>query len=182
MELIDFIKDKNWSEPWFKVLAKNDSGEAQSHVAGIVIPKVLWNFFPTLDNNFSEERPTVDHNIEFELYKETSKISDSIVRYQSQTWRGKRTPENRLTSGLSPIRNLSKEDDILIFQKSNKRFLYRAILIPKSSSHYKKILEGTKNKRYGKFIFEDESNVIEARIRPSSRIIKSIGAFCKIIK
>ena len=45
---IEFLSDEKWDFPFFKKLAANDTGSSPGHQAGMVIPKELRIFFPSL--------------------------------------------------------------------------------------------------------------------------------------
>ncbi|MBL3575604.1 HNH endonuclease [Rhodovulum sulfidophilum] len=102
----------------YKRLANNDTGKAAGHQAGIVIPKAISDFFPSLPAISEASGPTVDAELVADLFVDGSKVSTVKTRYQYQTWGGTRSPERRLTSNLGALRNLASAGDILLFRKS----------------------------------------------------------------
>ena len=112
MALICLTTSGDWDSPIFKVLANNDTGNARGHQGGVVIPKDLRPFFPGLAGTTSAAMPTMDHRIKAELFVENTYQGTVNTRYQFQTWRGKRSPESRLTDQLGPLRNSAKGGDV----------------------------------------------------------------------
>ena len=99
---------------FFKVLARNDTGETGSHQGGIVLPKKLAAYFPHLAVG---PGPTSDHEITAELYDGPTFIEAVRTRFQRQTWGGERPPEHRLTRNLRPLLKIATAGDILMFQR-----------------------------------------------------------------
>ncbi len=154
MNLIAFLNSPDWDSPFFKKLAHNDTGAAQGHQGGMVIPQELRAFFPRLAGQTSAENPTVDTEVEAYLYNHENELGKVIIRYQIQTWGGTRPPETRLTGSLGPIRNISEGEDIVIFQRhKDSLHLYRLILIRQNTSEYVFLEEIIENRRWG-FLFE----------------------------
>ncbi len=150
MALIALIPSIDWDLPFFKVLAKNDTGAASGHQGGIVIPIDLRPYFPGLSGITSSWNPTTDHRIEADLFVENRFISSVSTRYQYQTWGGTRRPESRLTDQLSPLRNLANGGDILIFQRGIDHLdKYRLTLARQSSSEFTVLQDLIAGRRWG---------------------------------
>src|SRR5436190_768975 len=114
--LTEFLSSDEWDAPFFKRLAHNDTGQATGHQAGVVIPKDLRRFFPSLDQELiSAANPTIDRLLRAEMYIGITQVDDAVSRYQFQTWTGKRPPEARLTDNLGAIRSQAHADDVLLF-------------------------------------------------------------------
>lgn len=141
---------KEFDEPIFKVLAKNDTGEAPGHQGGFVVPKDLEDFFPLLRNETSFARPTVDTVISADLYDGTTFLETVETRYQYQTWGGERSPERRVTGNISQLRNLAKGDDILLIQRGvDVEDHYRFTLIRASHPDYFRLIRSFGGSRWG---------------------------------
>ncbi len=108
------VGEIEYDVPFFKVLARNDTGETRSHQGGLVIPKALSPYFPHLAVG---PGPTTDHAITADLFDEGSFLTTIETRYQIQTWGGTRSPEHRLTRNLRPLLGLAQAGDILKFER-----------------------------------------------------------------
>lgn len=140
MDIIAFLHDDAWDNPFFKRLSKNDTGDAPGHQGGLVIPKDLRPYFPVLSGGVTSSSPTIDYSIQTELYIGLDRIASVSTRYQFQTWGGTRSPESRITGGLGPIRNKAAKDDILIFQRSIDNLnCYRMILVKQNMTAYSQL-------------------------------------------
>lgn len=153
MALACLIPSNEWDFPFFKRLAHNDTGAASGHQGGIVIPKDLRPFFPSLsENDTSTWKPTTDRRIAAELFAEERFLGTANTRYQFQTWGGERSPESRLTDQLVPLRSLAKAGDLLVIQRSMDRLdLFRLTLVRQSSAEYRQVDALTGEKRWGTF-------------------------------
>lgn len=151
LQFKDFLNTGRWDNPFFKILARNDSGEASGHQGGVVIPIPLREFFPNLDDSeASIETPTVDRRVAVELFVCADYITRASARYQFQTWGGTRSAESRLTDNLGPIRDQSKGGDFLLFQRSIDHLdLYRLILVPQTSPLHSHLLSVVGSVRWG---------------------------------
>lgn len=143
----------DWDLPFFKVLANNDTGAAAGHQGGIVIPKDLRVFFPTLSvGSTSSANPTTDRRLRADLFIEDRFVSAVDTRYQFQTWGGTRRAESRLTDQLVPIRSVARGGDILVMQRSIDRLdLYRLTLVRQGSADFAEVLTRASGKRWGVF-------------------------------
>ncbi|WP_296740412.1 HNH endonuclease [Mesorhizobium sp.] len=105
-----------FDRPFFKRLANNDTGAAKGHQGGIVIPKSLDGFFPTLPTP-SVGNPAPDIRLNAVLFVENEQVGIVNTRYQYQSWGGKRL-ERRLTDNLSAVRGVAAADDFLVMERS----------------------------------------------------------------
>lgn len=146
-----FLRSEDWDAPFFKRLAHNDTGAAVGHQGGVVVPRELRTFFPSLDAGLaSSVSPTVDRSLRAEMYFGLKHVGDAVIRYQIQTWGGTRNPESRLTDNLGPLRNEASEGDLLLLQRRADAFdRYRLTLIQKTSKEYADINRLTGGRRWG---------------------------------
>lgn len=130
--LESMLADKDWDAPFFKVLARNDTSHAPGHQGGIVVPTELRIYFPLLNElHTSSTNPTVDQVVGMEMYVGQDFLGRADVRYQFQTWGGKRSPESRITENLGPLRDAAHAGDILLFQRHTSELRkFRLILLP----------------------------------------------------
>lgn len=150
MNLESLLNEVNWDRPFYKQLAHNDTGRAVGHQAGIVIPKILRQYFPGLSIDVEMATSTVDHHIHAELLIGNELVDSVVTRYQYQTWGGTRSPESRITDQLTAIRNSSAEDDLVIFQRAlNVVDHYRIILIKKGTPYFDELVSQISGKRWG---------------------------------
>lgn len=163
--LLQFLNDPAWDAPFFKRLANNDTGQAPGHQGGVVIPKDLRGYFPTLDEGLaSAVAPTVDRHLIAEMFVPGQQVGSDIVRYQFQTWGGTRSAESRLTDNLGPIRNKAHENDLLVMQRSRDRIdCFRLLLVRNSDQAFDRlgVLAGTR--RWGA-LFIDRPPVSQQEI------------------
>ena len=157
MSIMDFLVNNQWDAPFFKILARNDTAQATGHQAGMVIPKDLRHYFPTLDEKATSQlAPTVDRHLRAELYYASIYKSDQIIRYQFQTWGGTRSAESRLTDGLRPIREYAEEGDIMLFQRDAEILdHFRIVLVKKGTPEFAEISDKVIGRRWGPL---DEAN------------------------
>lgn len=150
MSLIFLMPSHEWDFPVFKVLAKNDTGSAESHQSGILIPKVLRKFFPDLAGETSASSPAVDRNINAQLFVENHFKGTVATRYQYQTRGGRRGPEYRVTNQLGPLTHAAIAGDVVVFQRGiDSLSLFRFILVRQSSSFFSDISRLTRKRRWG---------------------------------
>ncbi len=147
---LEFLNDETWDFPFFKKLAANDTGQAPGHQAGMLIPKVLRIFFPSLTGLPTAINPTIDRNIKALLTIEGEEIELVTTRYQIQTWGRKRRPESRLTGNLTALRDQAGPDDFLKIQRNIRELDFYRLSLTKTSSHSYEHLENlTGGKRWG---------------------------------
>lgn len=162
----------NYDDPIFKRLARNDTSSAPGHQGGIVIPKALSNYFPTLHGNISAQNPTLDMDIEADLFVDGAFKGKVTTRYQCQTWGGTRKAEWRLTSNLGPIRDAAAADDLLVFERSlDDPAHMRLTLLTRAHPDFERLLQKAGQKRWG---FLDSQPVSNDEI--SSAIQEEIAA------
>jgi putative restriction endonuclease len=155
----DFV---NFDMPIFKMLASNDTGEASGHQGGMVIPRAIEHFFPVLSSEVTAASPTVEKIIWAELFVGSVYLSTVNTRYQLQTWGGKRSPEYRLTNGLSALRNEARGNDVLVIQRSvTDSNLYRLTLVKQTAKLFEQISERFNGRRWGA-LYQDDEPVIKA--------------------
>jgi putative restriction endonuclease len=150
MSATDLILDPEWDAPFFKVLANNDTGQAAGHQAGVVIPKDLRDFFPTLTGAPTASEPTVSTKIAAHLFEESHFLDIVTTRYQFQTWGNTRPAESRLTDNLSQLRNHAYAGDVLLFQRHAESLReYRLMLVHNGSAFHAEIRDAIAGRRWG---------------------------------
>ncbi len=136
--------------PVFKLLAHNDTGQAVGHQGGLVIPAELEDYFPDIVGTTSSLNPTASVEIDATLVANGIVVGKTITRYQYQTWGGKRSPERRLTSNLGPLRNMARENDLVLFQRDLDNISVMTItLVRQDDPEYLPYLAKTGKKRWG---------------------------------
>lgn len=164
-----FLASEEWDTPFFKCLAHNDTGSAAGHQGGMVLPKDLRRFLPSLDEAVTSEiAPTTDRQLWAEMFLGAVHVADGGIRYQLQTWGGKRTAESRITDGLRPLRDLAQADDVLLFQRRLDAFdRFRLILVKQNTPDYKLIGKSVAGRRWGPLYLENgpvsQAELISAR-------------------
>ena len=163
--VIQFLRGPEWDLPFFKRLAHNDTGQAVGHQGGIVIPKDLRIFFPTLDEAVtSAAAPTVDRSLNAEMFIPGRQVGSNTIRYQFQTWRGRRRPESRITSNLGPITNLAHEGDLFVMQRNRERLdLFRLLLVRQSDEAFREFDRLTASRRWGP-LFTDQPPISQEEL------------------
>lgn len=136
--------------PVFKMLSHNDTGGAPGHQGGVLVPKDLESYFPSLSAQWTAANPTVSSFIDAELFNGAVPLAKVQTRYQYQTWGAKRRPERRLTGNLGELRSRAKEDDILLVEREqSKSNTYRVTLVKKGSVAYQDIVLSAPGRRWG---------------------------------
>lgn len=100
--------------PFFKKLRSNDLPGSRGHQSGLVIPKDLEAYFPSLQVIPPSSTADADLLLDLQLSGGTEVVRS---RYQYQTWRGKRAPEARITRGLGGFLSGANPDDSLVFRR-----------------------------------------------------------------
>lgn len=150
MKLSYLSQSAEWTPPFFKVLAKNDTGEGKGHQAGVVIPKSLRQYFPPLTGRTSSSQPTIDQRVNAELYEGERFLTAVNTRYQYQSWHDTRSPEARLTDQLGPIHSIAQGGDVLVMQRSKlKNNHFRLVLVKKSSPYFQSLKSTIGSRRWG---------------------------------
>lgn len=165
MSFIEFLLDPEWDAPFFKRLAHNDTGAAKGHQGGLAFPKDLREFLPALDKGLTgEATPTVDRELDVELYLGAEWVTESSVRYQFQTWRGTRSPESRLTNGMLPLRSQSVGNDVLVMQRRLDALeKFRFSLVKQGTPEYVELLPLISDRRWG-LVWPDKRPVAQQQI------------------
>lgn len=152
-----FLASEEWDAPFFKCLAHNDTGSAAGHQGGMVLPKDLRRFLPSLDEAVTSEiAPTTDRYLSADMFLGGVHLADGVIRYQLQTWGGKRSAESRITDGLRPLRDHAAADDVLLFQRRLDAFdRFRLILVKQNTPGYAEIVRLVAGRRWGPLYLED---------------------------
>lgn len=176
MNLKEFLEDPEWDAPFFKVLARNDTGAAKGNQAGMVVPKELRRFFPTLDEGAtSSTSPTTDRTLRAEMFVCASHLTDSSVRYQFQTWGGTRSAESRITDGFRPLRDKARGNDILIFQRrADTLDRFRLVLVKRETQEFAEINQWTGVRTWGP-LFPSENPVTQFQLKKAESEIISLA-------
>lgn len=151
MSIREFLSNPEWDTPFFKRLAHNDTGRAVGHQAGMVLPKDLRHFLPTLDESAtSEVSPTIDRYLRAEMFVGPNHLADGTVRYQFQTWGGTRAAESRLTDGFAPLRDRAVAGDLLLFQRRAEALnRYRLLLVKQGTPEFAEISTWIGTRKWG---------------------------------
>ncbi len=141
---------EQYDRPIFKILARNDTGEAAGHQSGFVIPKDLDRFFPQLGDVATAGNPTPSEQVQAALYIGDRFLDNVETRYQYQTWGGTRSPERRMTGNLTPLLSGAKGGDLLIIQRGTlKTDQYLLRLIKQAIPEFQSLRALTGNNRWG---------------------------------
>jgi putative restriction endonuclease len=136
-----------WEGPYYKLLSKNDSGEASGHQSGVVIPKSFDPYMPDL-SQYSGIAPSV--SISATLVFNGNVVGRVQTRYQYQTWGGDRPPERRITGNLSPLLANSRENDLFLIERNVENdTVFRLSLITSSENTYAQLISTFSGKRWG---------------------------------
>jgi len=157
MNMREFLANPEWDAPFFKVLAHNDTGQAAGHQGGMVLPKDLRHFLPSLDEAAtSSSTPTTDRFLRVEMFVGTKHLTESVVRYQFQTWGGTRSAESRLTDGFLPLRITAAEGDLILFQRrADAVDCFRFILVKHGTPEYPEVSQWVNGRRWGPLYMDD---------------------------
>jgi putative restriction endonuclease len=173
--LAEFLITDEWDAPFFKRLANNDTAAAPGHQGGMVITQDLRQFFPTLEGRTSRSIPTIDRTIWAEMFRGLRQIAHGSLRYQVQTWGGKRSPESRITEGFGPIHRLARGGDILIFQRrSDSIDFFRLILIRQGTRNYRE-LETIVGSRLRGPLYEDQAPVNTVQLQSAVQEVEALA-------
>lgn len=169
MSMREFLTNPDWDAPFFKRLAHNDTGSAVGHQGGMVLPKDLRHFLPRLDESVTSHLvPTTDRYLRTEMFIGSAHLTDSVVRYQFQTWGGTRSAESRLTDGLLPVREHARKGDIMLFQRrADALDRFRLMLVKQATPEFAEISQWTSGRRWGPLYLTDapvtQAQLIQAR-------------------
>ncbi|WP_084592480.1 HNH endonuclease [Pseudohaliea rubra] len=109
--------------------------------------------------------------IEAELVVD-GRLEDVVqTRFQSQTWGGTRPKEYRLTGNLGPLRQRSRAEDYVLFQRSSSSpRLFRLTLVRRGTEDYRWLRQVLgANRRYGKMDLDD------TQITPTEQDVYAAG-------
>lgn len=137
MSILTVLADPVWDQPFYKQLARNETGAASGNQGGPAIPVALRQYLPFLNKAATTAlKPTTQRLLIADQYIGTQFLGSSSARYHIQTWKNKRIPEPRITR-LSEIHNKSSKWDILIFQRNiSTPNYFRLFLLKLNSSEY----------------------------------------------
>lgn len=139
-----------FDRPLFKRLAHNDTGQAVGHQAGVLIPKEMDSYFPQLAQVASSAHPAPDVAITADLFDGVVYLDTVQTRYQYQTWGGTRRPERRITSNLSPLRDLARRNDVLLIERGiADPNHYRLTLARRGTSFFTTLAGAIGERRWG---------------------------------
>lgn len=157
MSMREFMANPEWDSPFFKRLAHNDTGSAAGHQGGMVLPKDLRHFLPILDEGATSHLvPTTDRFLRAEMFVGAVHLTESVVRYQFQTWGGTRSAESRLTDGLRPVRDRAREGDIILFQRQADALdRFRLMLVTRGTPEFIEISNWANGRRWGPLYLTD---------------------------
>lgn len=173
--MVDFLSNSEWDTPFFKKLAHNDTGSASGHQAGMVFPKDLRQYLPTLDATTSPDTPTVDRFLRVEMYMGDEYLQTGMVRYQFQTWGGERRPESRITAGLRPIRDRAVAGDLLLFQRRfDELNRFRLILIKQGTVEFEEISSWVGIRNWGP-LFTDNTPATQEQLLQAAEEVDDIS-------
>ena len=173
--LVDFLISDEWDSPFFKRLANNDTAAAPGHQGGMVITKDLRQFFPALEGRTSSRSPTVDRTLWAEMYLGLKQVAHGSLRYQFQTWGGRRPPESRITDGLNPLHRLARGGDILIFQRRADSIDAFRLILAKSGTKTLREVEDLIGTRSRGPLFEDQQPVTAVQLESAVEEIEELA-------
>lgn len=175
MSIAEFLISDEWDSPFFKRLANNDTAAARGHQGGMVVTQDLRQFFPMLAGKTSRTNPTVDRTILAEMFLGLKQVAHGSLRYQFQTWGGRRSPESRITEGLAPLHRLARGGDILIFQRrADSVDFFRLILVRRGTRIFREI-ENVIGSRSRGLVFEDQSPVTSVELEAAAVEIEEMA-------
>lgn len=154
MGIEELLFDDEWDQPVYKLLARNDTGEAPGHQGGCVITKELLPFFPCVGALESSTKVSDKHSVKAELYLNGEFVRTVMADFRYETRKGQRAREYRLTRNLQSILGNAKRDDVLLIQRrAHDLEVFRLMVYLKGSADYEWIKErierNGKPKRWG---------------------------------
>jgi putative restriction endonuclease len=175
MSIRTFLAHPEWDAPFFKRLAHNDTGRAAGHQAGMVLPKDLRQFLPTLDEGAtSQTTPTTDRYLRAEMFVGVAPLLNTVLRYQFQTWGGTRSAESRITEGFQPLYHRASEGDLLVFQRrADVMDFFRVILVKQGTPDFVELEHFVKGRRWG-VLYEGESPVTQGLMLAAANELTTI--------
>ena len=176
MSLDYLLADGEWDNPFFKVLANNDTGAARGHQGGFVVPIGLRRYFPKLSFTRAAAEVTVDRFVRAALFVNGESAGTVVTRYQYQTWGGKKSPESRITGNLALILGRATGGDILVIQRSlheldNFRFWLFTRDSPEFDLIFREIHEKTGEQKWG--VLGAEAPLSQEDLESAAKVIQS---------
>ncbi|MNO59252.1 hypothetical protein D3C76_498370 [compost metagenome] len=142
-------KSSAWDHPFFKVLAKNDTGQACGHQSGLVVPIPIQQYLPAIQGQPCKEKPSIAIPLTAHLYAAGVSLGEVETRYQVQSWGGLKR-EHRITFALMPLLGSARAGDILLLQRRlDSCDVYRLELLPQNSIQHAAALKLTGKRRWG---------------------------------
>jgi putative restriction endonuclease len=137
--------------PLFKVLAKNDTGEASSNQGGPVIPKELQAFMPEIDRPAGVHAPGME--IDAVLMLGSAEVDQVKARYQVQTWGGTRLPGEFRITKIPALHKIASAGDIFTIERGiADRNLFRLTLLKTGTDQYKEVHANTGKRKSGTLV------------------------------
>jgi len=158
------VEVTQFDSPLFKQLANNDTGAATGHQAGFLVPKALEIYFPKLAGTVGPNNPTLSAAITAILILDGVYVGTTATRYQYQTWSGTRTPERRITGGLSPILQPAKGGDFVLIERGiSDPLLYRLSVIRSGTAAHQQMSKLAGSRKFGP-VNSTDAPVLEAEV------------------
>ena len=165
------FSDSDWDEPFFKVLANNDTGSAPGHQGGWVVPAELRPYFPALASPEDPTQATVDRRIQARLLIDGQYVETVQTRYQYQTWGGTRSPESRLTGNLSAVLNPARGGDLLVMQRHVRELdVFKLQVFTRRSQAFDWIQSRIEGKRWG--VLGDEAPMSQKDLQEAETFLE----------
>jgi putative restriction endonuclease len=109
------------------------------------------------------------------MYLGPAHLVDVFVRYQFQTWGGKRPAESRITEGFRPLRDRAREGDILIFQRrADALDRFRLILVRQGTPEFGEVEQWVRGRRWGT-LFPGDQPVTQAQLTHARQAIVELA-------
>ena len=138
-----------WDHPFFKALARNDTGQGRGKQSGFVVPVTIRQYFPKILGEPCMERPAIAVPLIAHLYVMGERVGEVRTRYQVQSW-GTSRREHRVTSALRPLLAPASAGDILVLQrKTDSSDVYSFNLLLQGSAEYEQAMQLTGTRRWG---------------------------------
>ena len=182
MTITEILDKPDWDTPFFKRLAKNDTGAANSNQSGMVLLKELRPYLPRLNEaDTSKSAPTTDRRLSVELFMGTIRVAGiTEVRYQFQTRGAKRAPESWITHpkgelGWHPLWDIATSGDVIIFQRRLDAIdRFRMILVQKRTPEFAEIATVVNSRRGGP-LYLDNQPVTQAEFTSAINAIDALA-------
>lgn len=170
MSFQQYFSDSDWDQPFFKVLANNDTGSALGHQGGLVVPKELRPFFPDISYSEGSSKAAPDRWIQAQLFLDGRYVGTVQTRYQYQTWGRTRSEESRLTSNLSEILNPAQGGDVIVIQRSVRDLdLFRIQVFTQGNPAFQTMKDKIGEKRWG--VLNDEPPMSQQDLEEAEHLL-----------